>query len=457
MKKGLILLTLCLPIWVTATHLRYGYISARRLDPFNLQTEIKLTVYTNTGSAILFGGDEDVLDLGDGNFILIPETPAISRPDLGPGIGMATFTFVHTYASPGVYSISYSEANLLEGIINVNNSANTPLTLETLIVIDPFNDFKSTGELLAEPYMLAKGGVPLSLSVARANTDELFFSYSIPVNTFPLLRIPENFSINTHNGLITWDSQFQNQVTLGAYLFPVYTRIFRKVSDQPVMVASVLHYVQITLTDDPFTGTISDKANLDENNRVYVPASEARTIKLLFETTGSPTGIALNVHTDLTDHPNNVLSFSTYDSLGGSIKIGLLTLTHHPAIERDLPYVINVRGSYTNSGLYGHDINYLFYTRDLYPPEIITGIKETENDLSGIELYPNPVTDFLKFNGTTQSPARILITDVNGKILINNRILHLPGVLDVRPLLPGVYLAIIQTSHSRKIWRFVKN
>ncbi|QOI96853.1 MAG: hypothetical protein HRU69_04800 [Flammeovirgaceae bacterium] len=210
---------------VVATHLRYGYISAKRLNPLNLQTEIKLTVYTNTGSAILFGGDGDILDLGDGNFILIPETPSIARPDLGPGIGMATFTYVHTYASPGVYIISYSETNLLEGIINVSNSANTPLTLETLIVFDPFNDFESTGELLAEPYMLAKGGLPLSLSVARANTDDLFFSYSIPVNSFPL-RIPENFSINAHNGLITWDTPFQNQVTLAPTCFrftPAYS------------------------------------------------------------------------------------------------------------------------------------------------------------------------------------------------------------------------------------------
>ncbi|QOI96852.1 MAG: T9SS type A sorting domain-containing protein [Flammeovirgaceae bacterium] len=224
-----------------------------------------------------------------------------------------------------------------------------------------------------------------------------------------------------------------------------------------MLVASVLHYVQITLTDDPFTGTISDKANLDENNRVYVPASESKVVKVIFETEGDPAAIALNVYSDLIDHPNNVLSFTTYDSLGGSIKVGLLTLTHHPAIERDLPYVISVRGSCTNSGLYGYDINYLFYTRDLYPPEIITGTDETENDLADIEVYPNPVTDFLRLDGRTQSPTRILITDVTGKTLINNRILHLPGILDVRPLPPGVYLAIIQTSHSRKVWRFVKN
>lgn len=447
---------LCLPVWVTATHLRYGYISVKRLNPLNLQMEIKLTIYTNTGSAITFGGDGDILDLGDGNFMLIPETPSIARPDLGPGIGMATFTYVHTYASPGVYSISYSEANLIDGVINASNSVNIPLTLETLIVIDPFADFESTGEMLAEPYMLAKGGVPLSLSVARANTDNLFFVYSFPEHTSPL-NIPENFSINAHNGLITWDTQFQNQVTLGAYLFPIRTRIFRKVNDQPVMVASVLHYVQITLTDEPFTGAISDKANLDENNRIYVPASESRTIKILFKTEGNPPGINLTAYSDLIDHPNNALSFSTYDSLGGVIKVGLLALTHHPATERDLPYVITVRGSYTNSGLYGHDISYLFYTRNLYLPDIITGTEGTENELADVELYPNPVTDFLKVTGSTPSPLCIMISDLTGRILLANTSLNPPDTLDVRPLPPGVYLAIIQTAVSRKIRRFVKN
>ncbi|NJM24512.1 MAG: hypothetical protein HC859_02275 [Bacteroidia bacterium] len=69
-------------------------------------------MYTNTGSSVRFGGrqgEDDILDFGDGQRILVPETENTLRPDLGQNIGTASFTIFHTYPGNGSYIVSYRE------------------------------------------------------------------------------------------------------------------------------------------------------------------------------------------------------------------------------------------------------------------------------------------------------------------------------------------------------------
>src|SRR5258708_1390201 len=95
---------------VKATHLRAGEITITRESCTSLTFTITITVYTNTGSIVRFGGG--VLDFGDGSEPFI--TPTIEntqRPDLGPNIGTVSFSTKHTYSGPGRYVISYLEPN----------------------------------------------------------------------------------------------------------------------------------------------------------------------------------------------------------------------------------------------------------------------------------------------------------------------------------------------------------
>src|SRR5688572_16960388 len=82
-----------------ATHLRAGEITVERVNCNSLTFRITVTVFTNTiNTNVLFGGEDDWLDFGDGNRMLIPEQPNVPRPDLGEGIATASFTISYTYS-----------------------------------------------------------------------------------------------------------------------------------------------------------------------------------------------------------------------------------------------------------------------------------------------------------------------------------------------------------------------
>jgi hypothetical protein len=220
-----------------ATHLRAGQITAERVSTscFNYTFRITVTVYTNTGSPVLFGGEMDYLDFGDGTPpILIPETPNTIDPALGPGIGFASFTIEHTFPGPGRYKISYIEPNRNAGVLNMDNSVSTTFYIETEINIDPFFCNKNSPELLIPPIDRACTGVAFfhNPGAFDADGDSLSYELVIPFRdkntTVTNYRDPSNpafytnyntgnengdgpptFSINPVDGTITWDAPGQ--------------------------------------------------------------------------------------------------------------------------------------------------------------------------------------------------------------------------------------------------------
>jgi len=166
---------------------------------------ITITVFTDVGSPVLFGGEEDVLSFGDGTLVLVPETPNSSRFDLGPNVGMTCYSIVHTYPGPGQYTISYPEPNRNAGIINMNNSVTTPFYVETTFSLDTFLGMFITPDFLIDPFFSAKLGSDLSLSVGAFSQEEDFvILYELTTPNLAMnYRLPENFNINQFNGLIT--------------------------------------------------------------------------------------------------------------------------------------------------------------------------------------------------------------------------------------------------------------
>ena len=109
-------------------------IRARPLDCNGRTYEVTLIGYVNTASAVLFGGDQDVLSFGDGESLLVPEqAPVIIVPLLN--IRGVQFTTIHTYSSPGNYIVSYRDHARNEGIVNMDESAFTTFYTETGISI----------------------------------------------------------------------------------------------------------------------------------------------------------------------------------------------------------------------------------------------------------------------------------------------------------------------------------
>lgn len=214
----------------------------------------------------------------------------------------------------------------------------------------------------------------------------------------------------------------------------------------------MLRDFQIILVDGEPGGMISDNVSLDENNRLFLPEESSKTIKVFYEPNVSE-NTTISAFSTLSEN-SEVFSFSTYDSVGADIKVGVLTLASNSTITRDNPYIVTVRGTHRieNNTMFASDAVYMFYTRDLFP-EIIT---RTEDALAKITITPNPVTDYLKIKLPQQQPAQLTLLDLSGKVVLKKFITETCWV-DVRDLSGGIYIVNLQTGNGRIILKIIKN
>jgi len=114
---------------LNATHLRAGEITVERLSCQGKTFRITITVFTDIGQGITAKFGDGFLKFGDGT----PDevVPLIENPiDLGNDIGFNQYVTTHTYNSTGTFTISYTELNRNEGVLNMANSIDTPSTLK---------------------------------------------------------------------------------------------------------------------------------------------------------------------------------------------------------------------------------------------------------------------------------------------------------------------------------------
>ncbi len=256
-----------------ATHLRAGEITIERVNCTSLAFKITITVYTNTGSEIRFG--DGLLDFGDGTRPLT--TPSIEntiRPDLGPNVGIVSFTTTHTYSGIGRYVISYLEPNRNAGILNMFNSVETTFYLESQINIDPFLGCDNSPVLLVPPIDKACTGAAWyhNPGAYDPDGDSLSYELTIPkkekdlvVNNYrdPNVREfydriglvygesnengdgPPTFDINPVTGTLIWDAPGAP----GEYNIAFIIRSWRKISGIWINQGFVVRDMQIIVED----------------------------------------------------------------------------------------------------------------------------------------------------------------------------------------------------------------
>jgi hypothetical protein len=256
-----------------ATHLRAGEITVERVSCNSLTFKITVTVFTNTeNTSVLFGGEDDWLDFGDGERVLVPTTPNTLRPDLGQGIATASYTIFHTYPGFQRYLISYSEPNRNEGVLNMDGSVNTRFYIETEIIVDPFLGCNNTPKLLVPPIDRACTGVAWFHNPGAYDPDpkdSLSYEMVIPFrekntsvinyrdpnhasfyNNFnagnETASGPPTFKINAIDGTITWDAPGQK---VGEYNIAFIVREWRKVRGKWYSVGYVRRDMQIIVDE----------------------------------------------------------------------------------------------------------------------------------------------------------------------------------------------------------------
>lgn len=247
-----------------ASHLRAGEITVKRVSCTARQVIITITVYTNTLSPVLFGGD-GILDFGDGTSIVVPEIRSDERDDLGDNIGIAKFEIVYTYSGPNSYLISYVEPNRNGGVNNMNDSFYTPFYLETVFDLAPLG-CNNSPQLRIPPIDRACSGQAFSHNPGAFDTNGDSLSYELvvpyrakgtpvqgylPPNHPNFSRESESgnlptFTINKVDGTLIWDAPN----TPGEYNIAFHVFEWRKTNGEWKKIGYVRRDMQIIVVDD---------------------------------------------------------------------------------------------------------------------------------------------------------------------------------------------------------------
>jgi hypothetical protein len=80
---------------------------------------------------------------------------------------------------------------------------------------------------------------------------------------------------------------------------------------------------------------------------------------------------------------------------------------------------------------------------------VCTGINNTSVALFGIQVYPNPVTDFLTIENNTSEVLSVNVYDVSGKLIISKSLNQPIESIDVSQLAKGTYLVELLNATNR--------
>ncbi len=195
-----------------ATHERAAEITYRRISNNSLEYEIKLVTYTVTSSLTADRSELEVL-WGDGTSDQVQRT--LKNP-LAGDITINEYVTTHTYPGNGTYKISMEDPNRNSGVINIPNSVNVPIFVETMLIISPFiNPKNNSPQLLNPPLDMGCVNKLFVHNPGAYDPDGDSLSYKlvncrgaqgldIPGYTFP--QASSSFSINPVTGDLIWDN-----------------------------------------------------------------------------------------------------------------------------------------------------------------------------------------------------------------------------------------------------------
>jgi hypothetical protein len=435
------------------THLRCGQIRVEQLDAASKKVKITIIIFTNTkNTTVQFGGDQDVLDFGDGKTVLVPEISSEQREGLPPYVEVAEYSIVHEYPAFGFYTVSYREPNRNEGIVNFAASVSTPVYLESAFALLPNKVYKSPVPML-DPIFTGYLNAPFSASIAAVDDNQYQLLY-VPVVPFSGRQttvidyvMPESYRLNRKTGLITWDSKFNGNDIAGEYLFAARIEQYDTVNGKFRRVGYMYRDFQIILEDRSGLtgGRIDDNLADEHNDIVALDDTESRVLKLLaIKTTGYSAYFTLK-----TDMPEEFYSFETYDSTheDQSILVGKLQVTNDPSIARIAPFVFSIRTTFTNNvgWIYLADQSYAIETREFVPAE--GPVLSIDEEVEQITATPNPFTKKVRINGQRRAAATLNIYNTMGQL---TTVAHSQSnEFDLSHLPAGMYIAKVLDTAGR--------
>lgn len=202
-----------------ATHQRAANITYKHIS--DLTWEFTVTMYTKTSSVADDTRTTMPIYWGDNTGDEIPRIYFEPIPDVYD-VTLNIYKGTHTFPAPGSYVISVEDPNRNGGVVNIPNSVNVPMYIESELVINPFLGYNNSVQLLNPPIDQGCVGKLFIYNPAAYDVDGDSLSYElvvckgaggydIPGYTFP--KTSDIFEIDPVNGNLIW----QNPVLQGEY------------------------------------------------------------------------------------------------------------------------------------------------------------------------------------------------------------------------------------------------
>ncbi len=226
-----------------ATHQRAAEIVYKHLG--GLTYEITLIMYTYTPSPADDTRTSLPIKWGDNTE---SEIPRIVFQDLPDNYTLNIYQMNHTFSAVGTYLISVEDPNRNFGVVNIPNSVNVPIYVESLLVINPYLGPNNSVQLLNPP--IDQGCVGKLFvhnpSAFDVDGDSLSFhlvncrgadGLEIPGYTFPMAS--SDFRLDPQSGDLIWE----NPVLQGEYNVAFVVEEWRN----GIKIGSVMRDMQILI------------------------------------------------------------------------------------------------------------------------------------------------------------------------------------------------------------------
>lgn len=195
-----------------ATHQRAAEITYKHL--YGLTYEFTITMYTKTSSPADDSRVVMPISWGDGTGDEIDRIYFQPIPDVY-NITRNIYKGNHTFPGPANYTISVEDPNRNFGVLNIPNSVNVPIFIETELLINPFLGYNSSVELLNSPIDQGCVGKTFIHNPAAYDPDGDSISYrlvvckggggyDIPGYSYPMTS--DYFKIDSITGDLIWET-----------------------------------------------------------------------------------------------------------------------------------------------------------------------------------------------------------------------------------------------------------
>lgn len=94
--------------------------------------------------------------------------------------------------------------------------------------------------------------------------------------------------------------------------------------------------------------------------------------------------------------------------------------------------------------------------RKIISVPVCEGIRSIANNNNGIEIFPNPVTDYLTIDITQGTYQSCTITNALGQVMMQQQLNKKQTTLDLSRLSPGLYFVSLQGESGAAAFRFLK-